>query len=865
MPERPLILFGKPEQADKAKRPSGRPAVQYPSYERQQSRLSPQFKLLQDALDKGSLSIQEAADGIDPEYTLVFEAHGDLKSFHSAIRSFQSTYPEVELLFERDDEDIEGDDDFYGVNSQGHRENDNMLTFKCFCVLFNHRALEELLSLWNNYKNDKHYNFPRGKGGVKDIFKTLKDVHLWGIVERFEETKAKEAWENDLVDETLPNVKCEIEISYRRSEERRLFAERRIDAEISRMGGTVTAKTCIPEIGYHALLALIPRQAAQAILSQTDVSFVAFNEILFVNPAGQMIVASPQDSFDLLEDPLFPKTINDEPILALFDGLPQEHHPLLENFLNIDDPDDYASSYQIKDRQHGTAMASLIIWGQLKRDSSAITRKIYARPIMKPRPGFDDQSFEYIPDDILLIDKIHIAVRRIFEPVNSKAISSIKIINLSIGISNRPFYNMISPLAKLLDWLSYKYKALFIVSAGNYSQDINLEIPFSDFARLNDDEKDKVIIRSINKYSRVQKLLSPAESMNSLTVGALFSDSSNYVPVGTMVLPCSSILPSPVSALGRGINRSIKPDILIDGGRNPVREDLFHQNIAHWVLSPRTTPPGILHAKPVVAVGGRSVGYSHGTSNSAAIISHNALKCYDVLEEVFLEETGQNIPGSYTALLLKTMLVHGTAWGEEASIISHTLDMRTRQQYSDKIHKFIGYGVPDIEKVKECTKNRITLIGFSELKKDSAHVYTVPLPFNFSSRKIKRILTVTLSYFTPIAPNTKKYRQTQVWFTLENGKSLLSNRCDASDKVVTRGTIQHERFYDNKAEVWDQDDILQIKVNCREDADGLVDAIPYSIFVTFEMAPEYGIDVYSSILKKIRLREQIDTTANLGR
>jgi len=864
MPERPLVLLGKPEPADKAKRYGGPPRVRYPSHSRQKERLTPQFNILQKALDNGSLLIQESSDGIDPEYTLVFEAHGDLEDFHSAIRSFQSTYPEVELLFEIEEEDIKPDEDFYAYNANGQREENENLTFKFFCVLLNHKALEELLSLWDKYKKDEKHKFPPGKAGLKNIFKSLKDIHLWGFAERFEDTKTKEVWENDLVDESVQNVRCEIELSYRRSEEKRIFAERRIQAEISRIGGTIITKTCIPEIGYHALLVLIPRHAAQNIVSQTDVSFTSFNEILFVNPSGQMIVSSSQESFDFTESLVKPQAIKDEPVLAIFDGLPQEHHPLLENFLIIDDPDDYTSSYQIKDRQHGTAMASLIAWGELAQNSSATTRKIYVRPIMKPRYFSNEQTHEFIPDDILLVDKIHIAVKRIFDSSDNKNYSSVRIINLSIGISNRPFLNLISPLAKLLDWLSFRYKVLFIVSAGNYPQDIDLGLPFSSFIKMDENEKDELIIRTINRNSRNQKILSPAESMNSLTVGALFSDKSYFTPSGNMVLPCSNTLPSPISTFGRGINRSIKPDLLMEGGRNVISEDFIHHNIAHWGLSPRTIPPGILHAKPTLAEGGQSAGFSHGTSNSAAILSHSAIMCYDVLDEIFIEETGFTIPDTHAALLLKAMLVHGSAWRNDADIIINALGMRNRKQYYDYIHKFIGYGVPDIERVKECTRNRITLVGYGELKKDAAHAYSIPLPFDFYSRHITRFLTVTMAYFTPIAPNVKRYRRAQLWFTLENGSKLFTERCDASHYAVVRGTLQHERYQDDNVELWDYDDSLQIKINCREDADGLIDIIPYSVFVTFEIASKYNIDVYTPIVERIRPRGQIATSTGRG-
>jgi len=210
------------------------------------------------------------------------------------------------------------------------------------------------------------------------------------------------------------------------------------------------------------------------------------------------------------------------------------------------------------------------------------------------------------------------------------------------------------------------------------------------------------------------------------------------------------------------------------------------------------------------------------------------------------------------------MLVHGTAWRDDAEIFNNTLGIQNRQQYSDYIHKFIGYGVPDIEQVKECARNRITLVGYGDLTKDTAHLFSIPLPFDFSSRQITRLLTVTMAYFTPIAPNVKRYRQAQLWFTIENGKDLFKDRCDASHNAVVRGTLQHERFQDDKAEPWDYDDSLQIKINCREDADGLTDIIPYSVFVTFEIASKYNIDVYTSIAERIRQRGKITTSIGRG-
>ena len=54
-----------------------------------------------------------------------------------------------------------------------------------------------------------------------------------------------------------------------------------------------------------------------------------------------------------------------------------------------------------------------------------------------------------------------------------------------------------------------------------------------------------------------------------------------------------------------------------------------------------TRAPGIMSAMPSNnGQGILSVGYSVGTSNSAALISHEASLCYECLNEVFEFETG---------------------------------------------------------------------------------------------------------------------------------------------------------------------------------------------------------------------------------
>ena len=90
-------------------------------------------------------------------------------------------------------------------------------------------------------------------------------------------------------------------------------------------------------------MASIPRQYAEQIVRKEYVELVQFDSIMFLKPSGQTIVLGSDDGLQFEKAFSAPEDIIDEPIVALFDGLPQERHPLLDGFLLIDDPDDFKS------------------------------------------------------------------------------------------------------------------------------------------------------------------------------------------------------------------------------------------------------------------------------------------------------------------------------------------------------------------------------------------------------------------------------------------------------------------------------------------------------------------------------------------
>jgi hypothetical protein len=555
--------------------------------------------------------------------------------------------------------------------------------------------------------------------------------------------------------------------------------------------------------------------------------------------------------------------------VAVLDGLPLENHRLLAGRLIVDDPNDWASEYPAIDRQHGTAMTSLIVHGDLNEGSNPLSRPIYVRPIMKPDPK-DSRSprQEHIPDDILYVDFIHQAVKRIMEGEGGDEATAptVKIINLSIGDRARHFSQVMSPLARLLDWLSARYNVLFVISSGNHSEPIDTGMSSRDFEALNSNEREALVIQKIYADVRHRRLLSPAESINGLTVGAIHHDETSQVRANTFIGPFTSLLPSPVSAFGSGYRRSIKPEILLSGGRI-LYSSMYSSQNALLNIPEIPSLRGNSTAAPSPNPGETNKRkYSCGTSNSTALTTRAASTCYDYLASIFSEQASDDDFEAFGVPILKAMLVHGCSWNELGSRLDELLRTDDNgRQIKNWISRWIGYGAPDIEKALGCNEQRATLIGFGRLIDGEAHVYNLPLPPSLSAHREWRKFTVTLAWLSPVASTTQRYREAQLWFDFEDGEKsreklkskLRVTGIDSDSDATRRGTVQHEVFEGESAVAISDGDTLQIKVNCRQDARKIDKPIAYGLIVSLEVAEGVNLPIYNEIRTRIAPAVQI--------
>ena len=725
----------------------------------------------------------------------------------------------------------------------------------------NQRALREIQSLFDMWQEDPSYKFPYGLGRLRHAFGHLYDIRPWGSEDRIRETGVLEDWEFRLQgdDSTAP---FEAELWFRGGANRREQAESYVRSIIESLGGQVLQQCIIPDINYHAVLGAMSRSSVKEMVERPDlwddIALLQCDDIMHIRPVGQCAVGIPEDMTDSGVVPTSSKSMDSptgQPLVALLDGMPLTGHELIDGRIVVDDPDDYESAYLAGERVHGTTMGSLICRGDINDGSHPIERPLYVRPIMKPRRRFDGLSVEEIPQDILPIDLVHRAVRRLYEGENGEppVAPSVRVINLAICDSARPLNREMSSWARLLDWLSWKYNVLFVVSAGNQSGDLELGIPSGGLGSLTAEDLEQSVIRSVASDTRNRRLLSPAETLNGITVGAAHEDASTHLHGNYLLDPfiCEG-LPSVISAHGPGYRRALKPDILLPGGRQPLSEKLGN-SYANSVLEVTSTygPPGHLVAVPGTQGELNRTRYTRGTSNATALASRATHYLHDVIEEL-RRDTESGLSPDYDTVLLKTLLVHGANWGNAWDLYRQVLlNGQNSRRFREYVGRFLGYGSTDLTRVVACTGQRVTVLGIGSPGDGDGDEFMFPLPPSLSAITERRLLTITLAWLTPVRSTRQNYRVAQLWFNPTQRNTIAPRRLYANHQAVMRGTVQHEVLEGDSAVPFQDGDAIGIKVNCRADAGTIDEPIRYGLAVTLEVPESLTIPIYEEVRQRL--------------
>ena len=854
MTDRPIIIFPTPRRVNRSNLSGRGGKFHYPPIGRQVKRIEPKLDEIQRQFAERA-RFQINPSGILPEEVIVLETIGSIDEFFKAVKLI----PGMEWLAEWDEEDVPPDEDFF----KAEEKREELLTGRLFLIMTNQDAMNELFSMWRRYKNNTEEKFKRGLNNFRKLFEQLKDIRLWGTKDRLLENRMLEYWKESLAYQENQDVLTEIELWFRKTPNARTQAEMELNALLLQAGGQVVCKSIIPEIQYHCILASLPAKYLQQVIQNSEVQLVQSKNIMFFRPAGQSTVrvGSGESLQPHLKTPVPQKPSITEPIVALLDGVPLQSHELLDGRIILDDPDEFEGKSQASDRNHGTAMASLICHGELDGVIRPLSTPLYIRPILLPdmKDFMNEPRREIIPENVLPVDQVFRSIRRLFETEGTEppVAPSVKVINLSIGDCSRPFENHMSPLARLLDWLSWKYNILILVSAGNCSEDISVPGEKSNFENLNAQERQECVFRSLAERLRNRRILSPAETLNGLTVASSHFDNSTYISANRHNFFFDN-MPSPINTFGLGFRRAVKPEILAPGGRQLYREDLTNTNNFVATLDVTSSAPGQLVATPSKSAGVLSAKrYTRGTSNSTAMTTRAAALFYENMSAWRTLPGGETLSEAHIPVLLKAMLIHGAYWREATDYLNAALaTTENRSRIREHLARFLGYGFLDPETSIACNDQRAVLVGTGELEAENAHVFVLPLPESLSGKAIWRRLTITLAWLSPINCEHRGYRRAALWFQPPSSEIQILRR-EVDSKASMRGTVQHEVLEGHKAVPFRKGDTVEIQINCRADAGLFEEKSKYALIVTLEVESHTQIPIWREIQSAIRPVVQI--------
>ncbi|KAA0592299.1 S8 family peptidase [Azospirillum lipoferum] len=781
----------------------------------------------------GALELTADPTALAPERLLVFEVRGSIQEFAKAVN-------EIAGLDFIDEEELEGD------------EGDKAPV--AYLLVPDAQAMEQILSSWKRWSAGR---LDASKPWAK-VFDLLRDLRTWGPDDRLseeEQTFLEEEIEgrpdNDL-------ILLEVELVFSDKPERAISYEAAVSDSILTYGGRIAHRAYVEDIAYHALLVSLPAVAVRSIVERSPESILGLNAVWHIRPQS---LAPSIDIADPVTEPLRPGPVPEKPpILALLDGVPIARHPLLADRLEVLDLFELEPDTPVANRVHGTAMASLIVHGDRNRLEAPLPRRILALPVM----GWDGRD-EGLPKDRLIIDVMYRALYALHGP--ESIAPSVLIVNMSLGNRKRPFHGQMSPWGRLLDRLAWRFGVLFLVSAGNATDAFTVPAfaGSMEFEGADGTARARGVLSALNDKIAERRLISPAETLNGLTVGAANVDA---VPaherrtVGINVEPYPEHrMSNPSSRVGPGFARSIKPDFLMPGSREHLRIRASGGNMS-------VAPAGVARAfglkvaAPPVDGNEATERYTNGTSAATALGSRTCHRIHDALEDAY-GESFTALPRHRRAVLLKALMVHPARWPESSALlIRETLgpsDPKQHVRQKDNVRRFLGYGVLDPDDAVACAADRATFWAVGMLPSEQSAVVEIPIPTCIGGQARPHGLWATLAWFTPVQPGRRSYRSVRLNLLDPDHLATLAMKpapAQPDHNQVRRGTVLSRRWEGNRAPAVTENMTVRLVVQRELDQGTPIDdPVPYGLAVTLSMP---GVnEVYNQVRQRLTPRQRI--------
>jgi hypothetical protein len=801
----------------------GSATVDVPTRGAQGQRLGDRFTALDNAFAEQA-SLTQSLGASEPQLVVVFEAVDEREDLGDvAARAGLEILTEIDREYEPD------------PSFPRRTKNKDLPVGGCLhAVCVSEQAKVNVLSQWRKWQGTGQVDV--GYAPLRRLFEHMKDVRPWGSADRVRTADVASALAGMLAgDHTV-----EVELWYRQAEAARRRAETEVTALMELSGGRVISVAQVAEVGYHGMKCTVPLDALQRLASgdYDAVAAVKSAHVMYFRVSAQSYAIS--DEVPAVDLPAAPPPSGDA-VLCILDGVPVANHPLLSGRVIVVDPDDLSSDTAVDTelRRHGTAMASVCVWGDRAHAEMPAPRPVLVRPILTPARD-TSENWEELPSTVLAPDLMRRVFRELFEGDGSTegAAPSVVVVNLSVGDPAAPFDGVVSSWARTLDWLAVKYGVVVIVSSGNHG---TLAVPGGTDAlvALNGEARAEAVNIAVAETSPRRSLLAPADAINALTVGALNDDGAGDVPVtGYQFDPADgALIVNPTSGLGSGHHRSVKPDVLAPGGRTRFMLPVVGNATEVHPARQSVLGPGI---KVAAAKGGEA--FTVGTSPAAALVSRAAARAVDTV----LDLAGRELTRSELAVATKAMLAHTARVPEDLLV------------HSELRHSAHGYGTLARHLADGCDPNEASILFVGDIGENESRTLALPLPDGLQVRGIKRV-TATLAWLSPVNWKHRQYRRAVLEFSRPRGFSNLGTALGAVGDRPKRGTLQHVEWEVVPAIGVGKGTDLELTVNCKGQAGGLQgERVDFGVVLSLWVAPELNVNVYAQVQQQVAARVSVN-------
>ena len=577
-----------------------------------------------------------------------------------------------------------------------------------------------------------------------------------------------------------------------------------------------------------------------------------------------------QEPFELYSHdftPIVNDTLDDDaPLAAVLDSGVFTGNPLLRTVVVAEEEFDATEHSTTDLNGHGTGVAGIVVYGDFHGSIQSRTFTPLVR-ICNGKIMHDEEGNAVFPEEERPEKIVKDAITYFHDTYGCR------IFNLSVGNGESIYQGGRQfPWASMLDDLSRELDIVIVVSAGNVSEPLINE--FSSRNELMEKSRDRL-------FAPEHRLIDPATSALSVTVGSITRSSEPALPRGAMGNPLSvghKDYPSVFTRIGKGVNKSIKPDFVDYGGNYSLRQIAGGNN--RWLKTDQNLmEPTLNHTTEKIFKG------FCGTSFSAPHVTHMAARLERALEKQLGQKPSANLIRAMLANSAKCSAEMET-WGMNSTDIHYTgLDNPKRE----RLMRLNGYGrISDQSLVS--TDNAVTLFAEDKLPLRDFHLYKIPVPQQFAKMRAAKSITVSLAYDPVTKMSRKEYLANNLWIeifrrideeTLIRYKAKRETGTDTEEDfknlpdayklkdfspgydALQKSTLQ-QRCWRKSAQggsdlLWEGHDepYIYILISGKERFKYAQQEQPqpYALCVTFTYESEENIDLYNKLRDNVRLKE----------